>query len=164
MARIRFAKIINTHGIKGECKVALLDDFGKEILEEDIKVFASNKALTVSARRTHKGFELVTFKEITTMNDAELLKNQFLEIEEEDLCEKADGSYYNYELIGLDAVGENGDVLGKVSAIESTLANDVVRISRESSKDLLVPFVDAFVLDIDLDDNKMVIRVIEGLL
>lgn len=166
MSRVRFAKILNTHGIKGECKIALLDDFGNNIFSKDIEVVAvpSQKKLTVAARRTHKGFELVIFKEITDMNGAELLKNEFLEIEEENLCEKEDGSYYNYELIGLETVSEEGEHLGVISAIESTPANDVIRITRSKGRDLLVPFVDAFVMDIDLEENKMIIHVIEGLL
>lgn len=165
MSRIQFAKIINTHGIKGECKVALLDDFGNNIFQENQVLYAvpSMKKLTVSFRRTHKGFELVTFKEIQNMNDAELLKGQYLEIEEEQLCDKEDGSYYNYELIGLEAYSQNGEVLGTITSIETTLANDIIRITPNEGKDILVPFVDAFVEDIDLDEKRIVIHVIEGL-
>lgn len=166
MSRIRFAKIINTHGVKGECKIALLEDFESNLFREGIEVIVvpSQKKLTINTRRTHKGFELVTFKEIEDMNSAELLKNEFLEMNEEDLCDKEDGSYYNFELINLKVVSEEGTSLGNIKAIEKTLANDVIRISREGAKDLLVPFVDAFVKDIDLDSETMVIHVIEGLL
>ncbi|MBR3694446.1 MAG: 16S rRNA processing protein RimM [Erysipelotrichales bacterium] len=166
MSKIRFARIINTHGIKGECKVVLLDDFGKEIFRPGVKLLAqpSMKPLTVVSTRTHKGTELVTFKELPSLTEAEKLKGQYLEIDVEDLCDKADGSYYNFELVGLQAVDQDHNVLGVVKAIESTLANDVIRIEAEGRSDILVPLVDAFVLDIDLEENTMMIQVIEGLL
>lgn len=168
MERIRIAKIINTHGIKGECKVTMFDDFETTCFECGKKLSLTNGKVNVDVTplrlRMHKGFPLVVFKEITNMSEAEVYKDYLIEMELEDLPEKSDGTYYNFELIGLDVVDQNDNKIGTVKSIEKTLANDVIRVEREDMKDVLIPYVDAFILDIDMDNEVMKINVIEGLL
>ncbi len=169
MERIRIAKIVNTHGIKGEVKVKMFDDFeincftcGKNVSFTNGK---DNIDMTPTHVRMHKDIPLVTFKEITNMSEAEAYKNYLIEMELEDLPDKADGTYYNFELIGLEAVDQDGKEIGIVKAVEqSAVSNSVLRIEREVGADVLVPFVDAFILDIDMEKEVIMINVIEGLL
>lgn len=168
MERIRIAKIINTHGIKGECKIIMFDDFETYCFECGKKLSLTNGKenidVTPQRIRMHKGSPLVVFKEITNMSEAEAMKGYLIEMELDDLPEKSDGTYYNFELIGLNVVDQDGNSIGVVKSIEQTLANDIIRIERESMKDALVPYVSAFVLDIDMETEVMKINVIEGLL
>ena len=168
MERIRIAKIINTHGIKGECKITMFDDFETKCFECGKPLSLTNGKVNVDVTpmrlRMHKGFPLVVFKEITNMSEAEKYKEYLIEMELDDLPEKNDGTYYHFELIGLEVVDQDGNKIGVVKNIEKTLANEIVRVEREDMKDALVPYVDAFILDIDMEKEIMQINVIEGLL
>ena len=98
------------------------------------------------------------------MSEAEKFKEYLIEMELEDLPEKSDGTYYHFELIGLEVVDQDGNKIGVVKSIDKTLANEIVRVEREDMKDALIPYVDAFILDIDMETEIMKINVIEGLL
>jgi 16S rRNA processing protein RimM len=61
-------------------------------------------------------------------------------------------------------VNEEGKDLGTVSDILETGANLVLRVKEEGAeKTWLLPFVDAFVIDVDRKDKKIIIREMEGL-
>ena len=60
---------------------------------------------------------------------------------------------------------EEGRTIGEVKDVEETLgANLNLRIAREGQKDALVPYVPAFIRDVNDEENTIVIHVIEGLL
>lgn len=168
MEKIRVGQIVNTHGIKGECKVKVLTDFADERFQPGQMLHLVNTqakeslAITVQSARWHKDFLLVVFKEINDMTTAEKYKGFDLVIDRDEIEELDDG-FYAFELVGFQVQDETGRYLGDVKQIEETLANDVIRIGRNEKKDLLVPFVDAFVLDIDEEKKKITIQWMEGL-
>lgn len=165
MEKIKIGKIINTHGIKGECKVDIYDDFDMECFMGKLIITngSEQQVLSTNSTRMHKGFLLIKFDEIDDMNKAEAIKNYEILVDE-DLLPPAEDGFYNYELIGMEVFNEDKQLLGKVKAIESTLAHDILRIQAVSGKDILVPMVSAFILDINLDDEYIQIKVIEGLI
>jgi 16S rRNA processing protein RimM len=62
-------------------------------------------------------------------------------------------AYYVFQLVGLDVEEEGGRELGRVVAVESPPANDVL----ELDTGLLLPLVEACVLDVDLDGRRIVV-------
>ena len=59
---------------------------------------------------------------------------------------------------------EEDNLIGKVKDIEEYASYQTLRISRNKDKDVLVPFVKAFIKNVDLENKKIVIHVLEGLL
>lgn len=83
----------------------------------------------------------------------------FLVITEKELPSLQDGEYYVYRLIGLEVYTEKGEFVGKVKNIMSNpVANDVIVVSREKDKELLIPFIKEILVDIDLENNRMVLK------
>lgn len=163
---IRIAKIINTRGLKGECKVMLFTD------QEDVRFakgntlyLADHTKLTVDNYSVYKGFGYVRFKEITTIEQAEKLKNQTLYLPEEELSELEEGEYYYHQLNGCDVYTTEGELTGKVTDILETGANLVLRITdpKDKKKSYLLPFVEAFVRTVDPEEKEIVIEDMEGL-
>ena len=149
MEYIRIGRVINTHGIKGELKIRSESDFDEERYAQGSTVYILYEGKYIpfvcDTYRVHKGFPLVSFKEHKDIN----------------LVEK----YYVDDLIGMKVKDEEGRTIGEVTDVEETLgANLNLRIAREGQKDALVPYVPAFIRDVNDEENTIVIHVIEGLL
>ena len=74
-----------------------------------------------------------------------------------------DGSYYHFQVIDMDVVSEDGEPMGKVAEILTTGSNDVYVVRDPSSKDVLVPAIADVVLSVDPDQNRMIVRLPDGL-
>ncbi|WP_226034967.1 ribosome maturation factor RimM [Aquibacillus saliphilus] len=162
-------KIVNTHGIKGEVKVVRITDFderfqkGKQLYWVD-KDGNNLTPLTVAGHRIHKNFDLLYFESYNSINDVEPLKEGMLKINEESLTDLDDGEYYYHEIIGCSVQTTSGEVLGSVKEILSPGANDVWVVERPKQKDLLIPYIADVVKQINVEENRIVIEPLEGLL
>ncbi len=78
--------------------------------------------------------------------------------------ELAEGEYYYHEVIGCKVVTENGEELGTITEILSPGANDVWVIKRPKGQDLLIPYIDDIVLQVNVEQKQVTIHVMEGLL
>jgi 16S rRNA processing protein RimM len=75
-----------------------------------------------------------------------------------------EGEYYHHQLIGLKVVSEQGKVLGKVTEILATGANDVYVVRAEIGPEILIPAADEFVRAVDLEHGELQVRLVPGLL
>ncbi|AVQ99024.1 ribosome maturation factor RimM [Oceanobacillus iheyensis] len=161
-------KIVNTHGIRGEVKVVRISDFEERFAVGNqvyaVKEKAAPVALTIAAHRIHKGFDLLQFEGYANINDVEHFKGGYLKITEEQLTELESGEYYYHEIIGCDVMTASGESLGVVKEILSPGANDVWVIKRPKEKDLLIPYIDEVVKEVSIENKKVVIEPMEGLL
>lgn len=165
---IRIGRMINTHGIKGEIKIRSYSDFDEQRYVKGntvyMKVNEEMMPLTVKSYRVHKGFPLVSFEELKDINAVEKYRECELYITD-DMREELDEGYYYNELEGLDAYDTEGNLLGTTIGIEETNgAQDNLRIETESGKTFLVPYIEEFIVEVDLDENRIVIAMQEGLL
>ncbi|MFN2746205.1 MULTISPECIES: ribosome maturation factor RimM [Bacillus] len=163
-------KIVNTHGVKGEVRVISRTDFPEERYKSGntLYLFMEGKEepvqATVSAHRLHKQFHLLQFKEVETLTEAEKLKNALIKVPEDQLGQLAKDEFYFHEIIGCDVFSEDGDEIGKVKEILTPGANDVWVVGRPGKKDVLIPYIDAVVKDINVEDKTIKIHIMEGLL
>ena len=114
----------------------------------------------IDSVRAHKGCLLVTFKGYHNINDVEKYKglDLLIEVDGSDDCD-----YYYYELEGC-KVYHKDEYIGVVSEILETDAHEILRIKREGSSDALIPYVERFIVDVDVDEKRIDIDVIEGML
>lgn len=166
MEKIKVGQLVNTHGIQGECKVRVLTEFAEERFAVGQQLWlckgAQTKQVTVSSTRWQNEILLVRFKELKDMTGAEAYKGFEIMIDI-DQIEALDEGFYAFELVGYQVFDEHHQLLGHVKRVEETGANDVLRVSRDEKKDLLVPFVDAFIQSIDEEATSIVIHMMEGL-
>ncbi|MCD6168087.1 MAG: 16S rRNA processing protein RimM [Caldisericia bacterium] len=105
-----------------------------------------------------KNTVVVKVKFDKTLSLKEFVGN-FLVISEDMLPSLPDGEYYVYRLIGLKVFTEEGEFIGKVKDImPNPAANDVIVVSREGEKDLLLPFIKEILVEIDLKNKKMILK------
>lgn len=160
---IEVMKITNTHGVKGEMKAMHYADspaFFKKVTSLYDK---KGKAYTITAIREGKGCVLVTIEGIEDMNAAEAMKNVSLFAKREDFPPLKKGEYYLIDLIGLTAETVDGEVIGEVCDIIEKTAQNLIVIKNDD-REILIPKCDAFVSKVDLDEKKIYITPIEGLI
>jgi 16S rRNA processing protein RimM len=85
--------------------------------------------------------------------DREVERGALLEVPRADLPPLEDGSYYAFQLVGLDVVEQGGRMLGRVLEVQPYPAHDVL----ELEGGLLLPLVDECVLAVDLDGGRIVV-------
>lgn len=166
MDYVLIGKIINTFGIRGELKVNSYTDFAKERFKKGSTVYVGEKHLpfTVKGYREHKGFLLVSFKDHEDINLVEKYKNQLLYKAKEDIKPLKKGEYYFSDLIDLTVFVEAEEV-GKVLKVEEGVRSNYLRIRRnDDGKEYLVPFLPVFIENVDLEEKRIDVVKMEGLL
>ncbi|CQR47719.1 Ribosome maturation factor RimM [Paraliobacillus sp. PM-2] len=167
--RYNVGKIVNTHGIKGEVKVVRITDFKERFEKGNVLYLIGNTdkeplPLTIKNHRTHKQFDLLQFESYNSIEDVEPFKECMLTIDENQLQPLDEGTYYYHQIIGCMVYTSKGEALGEIKEILSPGANDVWVVKRPSQKDILLPYIADVVKTIDVNDKKIVIEPMEGLL
>ena len=99
-----------------------------------------------------------------SIQDVEQFKGSLLKVTESQLSELEEGEYYFHEIIGCKMFTDEGEEIGTIREILATGANDVWVVQRKIGKDLLVPYIEDIVKEIDIEEKKIVITPMEGLL
>lgn len=166
MDRLEVGKIVNTHGLKGEVKIVTWTD-SPDVFEDLDFVFAKRKKeeikLTLKSIKYQKNNIIVKFSEINSIDEAEAYKNCVLSADREMLGELPEGVYYIADLIGCDVFDENNNKIGTLTDVFNTGANDIYVVSRPQNKDLLIPVIDETIINVDTENKRIDIKLIEGL-
>jgi len=164
MEFVRIGKIINTFGIRGELKLECYSDFIDERFKKDTTVYIGEDKIpfVMKNHKMHKGFLLIQFKDNEDINLVEKYKNMFVYKSKDDIKPLKKGEYYFSDLMNLD-VYVNEKYVGKVINVESGIRSNYLRINVDG-KEKLVPYLPPFIDSVDLDNKKIVLKDIEGLL
>lgn len=160
-------KIVNTQGIKGEIRVLSNSDF------KDIRFAVGNKLeakmrretemIEIERHYTHKNFDILKLKGYDNINDVLKFKNALLlgEALNDEVLDS--GEYFVEQIVGLTVVDQEGTKVGVVKAINTQSYQKLLTIETDS-KDAMIPYVDEFVSEINLDTNTMHVKLIPGLI
>lgn len=160
-------QIVNTNGLKGLLKINPFTD--------DITRFERLKTILVEHKKELLEFEiesvryqkkqvLLKLKGIDTIEEAEKYREDYLKIKRNKEEKLPEDTYYIVDLIGLDIYTEGGELLGKLDYIFSTGSNDVYVVKNSEGKQILLPAISDVIKNIDLEQKKIVVNLIEGLL
>lgn len=159
------AKITSAQGLKGEVKLDVRTD-QPEVRFRSGNILQTNSdqypLLTVSRMRVYKGSTYCLFEEITDRTQAENARGVELVIESENEPEEEEG-WYAHELRGLEVLDTDGYTLGEVVDLEIGVAQDLLVIKEIGGVITRVPFVEAIVKEVDLEDNCVVVDAPHGL-
>lgn len=163
MEKILIGKIVNAVGLKGEVRVYNYSD-GIEIYEDTESIFVNDRLMKIQNVRTQKNMVVLKLDGINDRNEAEKAKGSELFVTEADLPELPEGEYYVRDLIGMEVVLEDGSHLGTMTDVIQNTAQDVFELETDEGKQVLIPRVPDFVLNIDAKAGKITVRLIEGML
>ena len=167
--RLKVGKIVNTHSLKGEVKVISSTDFEEERFKKGSKLLITRgnqliREVVVQSYRNHKNFLLVKFEGIDSVEEAEKLKNLQIKIDSDEVGELEENEFYFHQIIGCEVFDENDRNLGEIIDILTPGANDVWVIKGEEGKEILIPYIEDVVKQIDITNKKVNIKVMEGLI
>jgi 16S rRNA processing protein RimM len=159
--------VVKTQGIKGQVKVSSSGgdtptfSAGNLIYLEDKE--GRRKSFTVESSRPHKEMTVLSLREVTRMEAAEELVGCSVYVEKTSLEPLPSDEFYWYQLQGLRVETEEGTILGCLEDLLPTGSNDVF-VVRKDGREILLPATDEVVVRVDLKEEVMVVRLLEGLL
>ncbi|MGW6821961.1 ribosome maturation factor RimM [Streptomyces sp. NPDC055005] len=162
------ARIGRAHGIKGEVTVEVRTDEPElrlgpgAVLQTEP---ASAGPLTIETGRVHSGRLLLRFAGVKDRTGAEALRNTLLiaDVDPAELPEEPD-EYYDHQLMDLDVVLEDGTEVGRITEISHLLSQDLFIVERPDGTEVMIPFVEEIVAEIDLEEQRCVITPPPGLI
>ena len=165
--RLEIGQIINTFGIKGEVKVFPLTDDIKRFDDLEtvyVKTKKESQLYNIESIKYHKNFVLIKFKGINTVEQAEILRNSYLEVDREQAIPLNEGEYFIADLIGLEVYSDEGKLIGKVDDIYNTGANDIYVVKDDLGKQTLLPGIKDVIKNVDLEKGQIIVHLIPGLI
>ena len=158
--------IVGTHHLTGTVKVnSIFEEFdvivGERVLLEkgDIR-----KLLTIkNAKRLNEKKLIINFVEINNIEQAKEINGFQIKIRRDLLPEKNENEFYIKDLLGID-VYENDEKIGEVLDVMETAAHEILIIKDTVSKEeIMIPFIEQFVEEIDFKNNRINVKLIEGI-
>lgn len=159
--------INSTHGVRGEVKVfPTTDDAArfKQLKHVLLDTGREMKPLEIQGVKFFKQFVILKFKGIDNINDIERYKRCPLLVERKDAVELKEDEYFIADMIGIQVETEDGEVFGTLKDVMETGANDVYVIDTEEHGEVLVPAIKECILDVDVENRKMTIHLMDGLI
>ncbi|MFD6364759.1 ribosome maturation factor RimM [Streptomyces roseolus] len=162
------ARIGRAHGIKGDVTVEVRTDEPELRLAPGAVLLtdpASAGPLTIESGKVHSGRLLLRFEGVRDRNAAEALRNTLLiaEVDPAELPEEED-EYYDHQLVDLDVVLADGTLVGAITEISHLPSQDLFIVERPDGTELMIPFVEQIVAEIDLENQRAVIDPPPGLI
>jgi 16S rRNA processing protein RimM len=158
-------RIGRPHGLSGEVTVQVRTDFPEQRFAVGAELRTDNgHTLTVETVRPHRGVLLVRFAGITGREAAADLRGGTLSVDTTELPDLTDpDEFYDHQLEGLAAVASDGAPLGRVREVVHAPASDLLVVDTARGE-VLVPFVQAIVPEVDLAGGRVVLDPPAGLL
>jgi 16S rRNA processing protein RimM len=163
---VLIGKIVGVHGVKGTSKI--------QSYAESLEIFRTGAILLIHRPdgieqryeidwiKSHSRGALLALKEIVSCDQAKSLIGSEIYIEKAELPELAAGTYYWFDLIGLNVYTSDDRYLGCVDSIIETGANDVY-VVKNKGKETLIPAIESIVRSIDINSRIMKVELPEGL-
>lgn len=158
--------ITSTHGIRGEVKVFPTTDDPKRFKKLKQVILDTGKEkrdLEVESVKFFKQFVILKFKGIDNINEVERYKRCPLLVTRDHAVPLQEDEYFIADMIGMQVVTEDGAVFGTLKDVIETGANDVYIIESSEHGEVLVPAIKECILDINIEEQKMQIHLMNGL-
>jgi 16S rRNA processing protein RimM len=164
---VLIGEIIGTHGIKGSNKFRSYaespDVFepGRFILIRESSGRETSREISWVKHRSRTS--LLSFKGVNDRNQAEILLGAELFIPKAELPQLENGSFYWFDLIGIEVFTTEEVYLGRIESIIETGSNDVY-VVKNRQKEVLIPALESVIIAVDLEQKRMQVDLPEGLI
>ena len=153
---IEAGEIVTTHGVRGEVKVLPWLDSPEDLCDFE-RCRIDGKEFKIEACRVQKTCNLVKLSGIDTMEAAQAMRGKKIMLYREDIDDEV---IFAAELIGVEVFAE-GQKIGKIREVLDYPGNSVYVVKGEH--EYMIPAVKAFILNTDVEGNRMDVKLIEGM-
>lgn len=161
MNLIYVGDIVNTHGLKGEVRINSDFKYKDQVFKESNNLYIGydKEKLEIGTYRKHKTYDMVTFISKNSIEDVIGYKGDQVYIERSDYAFEGP---LDEDLVGME-VYDKDKFIGSVTAVMKSVAQDILVIEKDEKKNM-IPYVDEFIERIDLENKRIQVKTIEGLL
>lgn len=163
---LEIGQIVNYYGIKGFLKVVpytdditRFDNLKKVYIEKNKKL----QEMEIEEVKYHKNLVLLKLKGIDDINQTSEYKNCLIKIDRKDAVKLPEDTYFIVDLIDIEVYTDENRLLGKIVDIFPTGSNDVYVVKDELGKQILLPAIGEVIKNVDIENKKMVVHLIDGL-
>ncbi len=154
-------QIVNTHGIRGEVKIVPWCDSPEFLCGFDT-LYIDEAPIRLRAARPHKGNVLAALEGVDTVEGAMALKGKTVHIDRADVT-LPEGRHFLADLIGLRVVdADSGAELGVLTEVLTPPAHQVYLVKGHQGE-RLIPAVEEFIVETNVDGGYLRVRLIEGM-
>lgn len=171
-AMVQVGFVFRPHGMEGELKVnpehtddpARFEELDTVYIGRTPHQVTRHKITSVRYQQTKRGTTVILgLAHVETRDDAEAVAKLHV-FAHEDALELAEDEIFIHDLVGLEVVTEEGEGLGTVANYMEMPAQDVFVVTRPNNDEAMIPAVEDFIVDIDLEGGQLVVRLVEGLI
>lgn len=166
----RVGVVTSTHGVKGAVKVYPTTDDPKRFLDLKKVLFSKTdreedaaRPLSITRVQFFKNQVILTFQEVSSMDEAEILKGGSLWITDEQAVPLEKDEFYIRDFLEAQVQTEDGEKVGVISDIMETGSNFVLEIKEPSGKRFLMPAIHDCILNMDKEAHLVTVRILKGL-
>ncbi|MEW6567543.1 MAG: ribosome maturation factor RimM [Chloroflexota bacterium] len=157
-------RVLRPHGVRGELLVEVAPDLvGLISPKTPVYLGPRHKHCVVRSLRRHRRQVLLSLEGCGDREAAERWRGAEIDIRLAELEPLPSGVYYDWQMVGLHVWTESGELLGVMKEILRTGANDVYLVRSASGDELLLPALDSVILEVDLDEGRLLVRLPPGL-
>ena len=156
-------KVLGAWGLDGDIKIESHTDYSQRFSPGSILQLDGRSVRVVKSHHHSRGRRIIKLDLVNSRTDAESLRGMSLTISSDDLKPLPKGSYYHFQMIGVEVWTDDDTNLGYLKEILSTGANDVYIVGSNVKPDILIPALKSVIKKIDIKNNKMVVSLPEGL-
>ena len=153
---VEAGEIVSTHGVRGEVKVLPWLDCPEMLCEFD-RCRIEGQDYKIEQCRVQKTCNLVKLSGIDTMEAAQLMRGKTVELYRDDIDDEV---IFAAELIGVEVFCD-GEQIGKIVDVLDYPGNSVYVV--KGKHEYMIPAVSAFILDTNMAENTMQVKLIEGM-
>jgi len=162
---LKVGKIVGTHGIKGDLKVFPLTDYMERFEELNwVYMDSGSEKFYIKSVKYMPTVVLLSFEGYEDINSVEKFKDRYLLIDESQRRNLPEDTYYMADIIGMDIYTVENKYIGKVKDIVQTGSGEVYVIEDENDKEIMIPAAKEFIPEICLEEGKIIIDPIEGMI
>ncbi len=149
---LKVGLITRAHGLRGGFKIRLFD-YKSDVLSRVKRIFildSNNNYIeyTIARHAKQNPFDLLYTKELTVIDQVELLRNKDIYVNSSDLPQLNKNEYYLYELMGMDAKTIDGTSIGKIEGLLTNEEYSTLVISKDK-KEILIPALEIYIKEIN---------------
>ena len=166
LPNLEIGQIVNTFGIKGMVKVKpFTDDIRRfdELKTVYIEKNSNQTEYEIEEVKYHKDMVLIKFKGIDKVEQAEMLRNSYLTVSRDSVEKLEEGRYYIVDLLGLEVYTDEQILLGTLEDIFNTGSNDIYVVKDKQGKQILLPAIQDVIKQIDIENKKIIVHLLPGL-
>jgi len=162
-------RVLRPHGVRGELRLELITAYPERIREGD-RVFLGTdpedprhvEQHRVARVRRHQQYLILQLEGIDDRDAAEAYRDYYVMVPLDEAVPLEEGEFYLFQALGLDVVTDEGELLGQISDVIETGANDVYVVHGPSGE-ILLPDIEECILKVDIAANQMTVHLLEGL-